>query len=72
MEGIDSTWDDLLHESLSLSGGVLGSPESKDGFHAYDIDFVSHLAFADKNVSALWSRPKLTCSAVITLRCYSK
>jgi hypothetical protein len=50
MEGIDSTWDDLLHESLSLHHDVLGSPESIDGLHAYDIDFVSSLGFASKTV----------------------
>ena len=43
MEGIDSNWDDLLHDSLQYTVDTLGHPESITALHAYDLELSSGL-----------------------------
>lgn len=43
MEGIDSNWDDLLHDSFHYTVDTLGHPESINALHAYDLELGSGL-----------------------------
>lgn len=43
MEGIDSNWDDLLHDSYQYTVGTLGHPESINALNAYDLELGSGL-----------------------------
>jgi hypothetical protein len=43
MEGIDSNWDENLHDSLHFAVDALGHPESIAASHAYDLELGSGL-----------------------------
>jgi hypothetical protein len=43
MEGIDSNWDELFHDSFHYTVDTLAHPESIAALHAYDHELSSGL-----------------------------